>query len=715
MCDAACSTAMLRDLELKQAYHKPEDDIASEFYLPCLAEASRYDRAVGFFSSAIYVLAWPSLKCFVEKGGKIRLICSPVLSAADSDAVIAGYSAKLDSEQTAIIASEFSRMLSSSSSAKPAKVLSTLVALGVVDFRIAWIKGGGGGKVQRLFHDKLGIFTDSRDDVVAFKGSMNETWAGLSLDGNLESVDVFLSWSGDRERERVADEQSYFTRLWDDAFPGVDVRPFSKITIAELASSADIAHWEDLVDEICIELSASEKWAMTDARKPRPHQTSALEKWEEQGRRGILKHATGSGKTFTALCAVESAMEKGEVPLILVPSDLLRKQWTEELRNRFGPDLKLLVCGGGNTAWRTQQDLRRWTRESATVSNRAVLSTILTASSSSFIDLCSSGSHLFMVADEVHRLGALSAQKILELETGPRLGLSATPERAGDPDGTEAIFRYFGGIVPPPFTLQDAIAAGALTPYSYHIHRATLDQEEEERWSKLSNEIRVLYARLEASEREDASLRNKIRQKLIDRARIVKKAQMKPSVALRVVVNTYKRGSRWIVYCDDQEQLNDVLILLRSKIGNEVYEYHSAMSGDKAQTLALFHRSGGIVVSIRCLDEGIDIPSVDTALILASSKNPREYVQRRGRVLRKYEGKSVATIHDVLVTPTIVPDDPPNIAIVEGEIARAIEFGHSAINPGCVADLENLCIEYGLDFSSLSAAGVEDDEEDMDI
>jgi len=135
------------------------------------------------------------------------------------------------------------------------------------------------------------------------------------------------------------------------------------------------------------------------------------------------------------------------------------------------------------------------------------------------------------------------------------------------------------------------------------------------------------------------------------------------------------------------------------------------MTGDRERTLALFEQAGGIVVSIRCLDEGVDIPAVDSALILASSKNPREYVQQRGRVLRKHRGKSVAQVHDVLVTPTIDPEEPANTSIVGGEIVRAIEFGRSALNPSCVSDLERIAIEYGLDFDELRDVGVEDDDD----
>ncbi|RUV07152.1 DEAD/DEAH box helicase family protein, partial [Mesorhizobium sp. M5C.F.Ca.IN.020.32.2.1] len=161
-----------------------------------------------------------------------------------------------------------------------------------------------GGRPKRLFHDKVGILRDADGDQIAFKGSMNETWPGLARDGNLESVDVFASWRDEGELSRVRDEAEYFERLWNDDWPGVTVRPFPETARSAIVSAADAGRWPDFVDEICLELEKAARWSAeagkADGRTPRPHQVVALEAWEAGGRRGILKHATGSGKTFTA-------------------------------------------------------------------------------------------------------------------------------------------------------------------------------------------------------------------------------------------------------------------------------------------------------------------------------------------------------------------------------------------------------------------------------
>jgi superfamily II DNA or RNA helicase len=343
-----------------------------------------------------------------------------------------------------------------------------------------------------------------------------------------------------------------------------------------------------------------------------------------------------------------------------------------------------------------------------------VLATTPTASSEEFLGLCSQGEHLFVVADEVHRLGSPGAKAILSVASGPRLGLSATPRRAGDPTGTAAILNYFGDVVPPPFTIYDAIQANALTPYAYHVHRIELQQDEQQQWDALTSEIRKLTAQARgegiAADRTEA-LQGRLKMLLIRRARIVKGAREKPSAALRILSTTYSKGQRWIVYCDDRQQMTATRDLLRADGIEDVLEYHTAMEGDPARTLDLFTSHGGIVVSIRCLDEGVDIPAVSHALILASSKNPREYIQRRGRVLRKSPGKALAQIHDVLVSPSFSAEEPLETAILEGELARAIEFGQHAINPGCIADLMRLASEHQLDLARLASTG---DEEEGD-
>ena len=645
----------------------------------------------------------------------MRLICSPILSEGDHEALREGYSERAEILAGYAIAESFNQIMETEQFVKPAIVLASLVASGVIDCKIAWVGEEARGRPKRLFHDKVGILVDRFDDCVAFKGSMNETWPGLACDGNLESVDVFLSWRDEGERVRVVDEMEYFDRVWEDDWPGITARSLPDTARSAIISAADAGRWPEFVDEICLELDQAARWSAeagkAGGRIPRPHQVSALETWEANGRRGIFKHATGSGKTYTALCAIGDGLGRGEIPLVLVPSELLLKQWEGELRRTFNDaGFQMMICGGGYSRWRDGGRLRTWTRPGDGVP-RAVLATVQTGSTEEFCGLCVGGEHLFMVADEVHRLGADGTRRLLTLDTGARLGLSATPERAGDPEGTAALMEYFGGIVPPPFGLEDAIKAQALTPYAYNVHTVQLEDDERTAWREATDEFRRLYARsMAGSGKVSERLSARLKLLLIRRARIVKSARAKVALAAKVLAGVFQRGQRWIVYCDNQSQLVAVKQAISSVGIADVYEYHSAMPGDRSLTLQVFGDRGGVVVSIRCLDEGVDIPSVSHALILASSKNPREFIQRRGRVLRRSPGKSLAHLHDVVVAPEIDEEDAMGGAILKAELARAIEFGTHAINSGAVADLRRLAAAAGLDLSTLTGIGFETDD-----
>jgi superfamily II DNA or RNA helicase len=201
---------------------------------------------------------------------------------------------------------------------------------------------------------------------------------------------------------------------------------------------------------------------------------------------------------------------------------------------------------------------------------------------------------------------------------------------------------------------------------------------------------------------------------LIKRSRIAKTASAKIILAKEVLTRHFQRGQYWLVYCDSQEQLNEVMQCLRQE-GLPVNEYHSAMAGDPEQTLIWYSKYGGILVSIRCLDEGVDIPLVSHALILASSQNPREYIQRRGRVLRvphNPQMKSIAVIHDALVMPSSLGDEPSQTSLAKSEIARALEFGSGAINRGAVTTLLQVAVDIGLQVDELVDVGLEGDDDD---
>jgi superfamily II DNA or RNA helicase len=254
-----------------------------------------------------------------------------------------------------------------------------------------------------------------------------------------------------------------------------------------------------------------------------------------------------------------------------------------------------------------------------------------------------------------------------------------------------------------------------LVPYEYYPHFVSLTEEESEEWKTRSRVIRREMAIEGGGDTGTAgTFSQRLKLLLIQRARIAKKASGKLPLAVRLLTTEYRQGQSWLVYCEDISQLRALKLQLISA-GLPVDEYNTDMSGDPETTLQWFRRYGGVLVSVRCLDEGIDIPSVSHALILASSQNPREFIQRRGRVLRvdpNNPGKTQAIIYDALVLPEDLAQEPDQMSLVKSELARAVEFARGALNRNAEIDLLAKAIAIGLDPELVAGVGLEEDDDE---
>ncbi|ANC50591.1 Type III restriction protein, restriction subunit (plasmid) [Aurantiacibacter atlanticus] len=670
----------LASLDLETEYRSLKDDPVEKFYACCLREAKLYRRAAGYFRSSVFLVVGPAIVSFVRKGGRIELICSPALDAGDVERITEGY-AKRGSELASILIKQFDTLLANPQTALGAKTLATLIAVGSLDLKIAMRRDRRG-----IYHEKIGIFSDAQGNRVSFKGSANETWSGWSNDGNFESIEVFCSWRGGLEADRIDKHDAHFDRLWSAKDEDIEV-----CSLPETAKE----YFEKFASPDLASLPSEETIEKMPRRVPMPHQANAIERWIKAGRRGIFEHATGSGKTFTAITAIRQHILEGKPALILVPSRLLLSQWADEVADEI-PEAALLLAGAGNNKWRGSGRLPAMTDADVSLGPRIIISTMPTAASEEFRANVTAGDHLLVVADEVHQIGSRENSKFLATEAGARLGLSATPKRYGDSEGTERIFSYFGPIVLPKITLMDAVDAGRLVCYEYHPHPVHLSATEAEDWLIQSRAISKEIARSKSDNEGRKALSERARMMLIKRARIAKKAAAKVSLATRVMVEEFEPGQSWLVYCEDGDQLAEVLNALRES-GLDPIEYHSSMEGDREATMDWFRRFGGILVSIRCLDEGVDIPAVSHALILASSQNPRQFIQRRGRVLRKSPGKDIAVIHDAIVTPVNPDEEEDQMGLLRAELVRSVEFAKNAINQMAAANLREIAIEMGID------------------
>ena len=683
----------LSTLPLDSHYRTGERDPVTGFYKPCLDASVSYDRAVGYFRSSIFAVIGQPFLDFARRGGKARFICSPSITEEDAKAIESGYLQREQAIERAI-AKDVDELLSDPASDHRAKLLATFIKFGPLDIKVA-IRSGGNG----IYHEKIGIFTDGNSHHVSFLGSANETWSAWHAEGNHESIEVFRSWLSTDEI-RVQSHLKIFDLLWKGETLGVDTIEFPEAQRRKILSVAAPGLDDPTVD--------TPRPMNSGRRRLMPHQAKAIELWEKAGRRGVFEHATGSGKTFTAIEAIKKHLTTGEPALVLVPSQLLHEQWKREILEEI-PDASVLMAGSGHIKWKDRGRLRSQTSPGLGM-NRVVIATMQTASTDAFINGLYQGDHLLIVADEIHQIGSPKNSIALTIQSGASLGLSATPIRYGDPEGTQRIFTRFGSVIPPAITLQDAIAAGRLVNYEYFPHAVHLSDEESELWKKLTKQISFELAKSKKND-NSTGLSDKAKMLLIQRSRIAKKARVKTGLATNVIKKEFTEGQSWLVYCEDSDQLNEMLLKLRAE-GLRPLEYHSNMSGEKADALNWFKKFGGVLVSIKCLDEGVDIPAVSHAFILASSQNPRQFIQRRGRVLRKSAEKNLAVIHDAIVVPIDSESESEQISLLKAELIRALEFANSALNKGAGADLRRIALEMGIDPSPDGEAAIEEDQEE---
>jgi len=411
--------------------------------------------------------------------------------------------------------------------------------------------------------------------------------------------------------------------------------------------------------------------------------------------------------------------------VILVPSKLLLNQWNGIVHD-FYPNVPILLAGGGNN-WKENPHKRMF------VSNikkpRIIIATMSTASSDEFIQYIRQAREPILIADEAHRIGSPTHRKIVQsVLFKEKLGLSATPERLFDTEGDQIIKKNFGEEpvyeLPIGGTVKlskdddelSPILGKFLTRYDYYFEIIHLTEDEQEEWDEWSNKIKrfvVSHPETRGIDGNSKSDSKKLELMFIQRARILKKASGKTRIAVKVLSEKYSENSRWIIYCEDEDQMNQIInIIKKEKPEITALAYHSNMSDDERErTLQFFERHPSVIVSIRCLDEGVDIPVVDGAIILASSTNPRQYIQRRGRVLRKAKGKRRATIVDVLVLPEEESDNL--LPVVRSELSRAWNFAKNAENSEITHELWQIGKRYGSDLIMDEQLGLYEEETEV--
>jgi DNA phosphorothioation system restriction enzyme len=687
----------------QRRYRGSRAKLLREFYLPCLGAAVDYRRAVGFFTSEVLSAATSGISAFIQSDGSMRLVASPRLEAEDVRAINDGYRLRDQVVEERLVESLNPRSFPDPVRERLA-LLAWLIAYGRLEIKIALVKTSGG---YGLYHEKFGAFTDGEGHTVAFGGSANETIGGLV--SNYESIDVFRSWileDVDRVQEKVED----FEALWSDETEDLVVFDFpdaAKQRLLELkppSRPTTEPAWDDNTEnEVPSGSSEGRGWGEPSLPKGitlREYQKLAVKRWLEAEGKGILRMATGTGKTITALGLVSILFEslqrqgRGMVCVIVCPFKHLVTQWAE-VAKPFG--VFPLKCFESGATW--QPYLRQGVDAvnggyapflMAVVTNR-------TLQSPAFVETVARANQgtLLIVGDEVHNLGTETYMEALPGQARYRLGLSATPERWFDPTGTESLLGYFGPVVYE-LGLAEAIEIDALCHYTYQPHFVCLSDEEHAKYIALSRRIATLLASDPDRDIEGGPSSGPLEALLFARARLVASAENKLDV-LRTIMEPLRGSTHNLIYCGDgrvesesseetQRQIEAVVHLLGIDLGMATNSYTADTYLDDRAALRRRFAAGDLqnLVAIRCLDEGMDIPETRRAVILASSSNPKQWIQRRGRVLRRSKGKKLAEIHDLLVVPqpSELSDQEYNIErrLVRRELERVIEFAGLANN-----------------------------------
>lgn len=450
---------------------------------------------------------------------------------------------------------------------------------------------------------------------------------------------------------------------------------------------------------------------------PRPHQTKAIQNFKMNNFQTLLAMATGTGKTLTSLFAANELSKRTDLKsiLIIVPLKDLVDQWQKDVEKYFSGEIIPIHSG---LDWKEKLSELNILRILKNNSNRKISmeSTKMTSEKiviiTTYDSFCQNSEKILssleaektlIIADEVHKFGAETYSQKLPEEIKFRLGLSATPKRPYDGKETATIFDYFCPSQNPyEFTIQDAIQADMLCHYEYHPTIVTLTDFEMEDYENISEKISKLSVIVNNSKNTNKESKKNLEQLLKERHRIIERAENKKDLFLEIMLHEIEKyPNKTIVFCPDgkDECGNDFLQMYKTELWKalvsrgKIVRMSEYVQGTKREIIESFTKGAiDILFAKQRLNEGIDIPAAKRAFFVASSTSEREFIQRRGRVLRKSPetNKKLAEIFDFIVVPTDLNSTYAQ-SITQNEINRAMDFAKTADN---YAEIEEKLRKY---------------------
>ena len=732
---------MLKDILLKNSYSSGFAE-PREFFTEALIESKSFDLGLGFFSSSgIRSLSY-GFALFVANGGKMRVVINDVLSEADKRAIILGQKDKVADELCERIISDIEKMKETFSQADELffRCFSYLISIKRIEF-VATLSAKGG-----LAHDKYGIFTDSKGDKVAFIGSANFSHTALEL--NSETITVFSSW---KDSERVSEYQEMFDNSWEHDTSHLIHIPIERVkayvlndfkaanTLELIKAGISLREIEDatnssieikpLPQKLLDKLEQKEMEPRFPFPCERKAQILAYKAWKQNDNKGIFAMATGTGKTVTALnCALKEWQQNNYYKLIIVvPTQALALQWEKEAK---AFNFQNIVSTHTEKDWKSI--LSRYATNSIFNSKKNIViittyATFILKHFQSFLYSVKNSEDFIFIADEAHNLGAAGPIKKLPIFINNRIGLSATPERIYDEIGSSQLYDFFNSKPPKytyRFTMKEAIEQGILCHYDYTPVFVELTNIEMSEYRKVTDQLRKFL------DPETGKYKPEAEMLLMKRKRIIHKAENKKVAIIRMLDDLtsesklkytfvfvpegyepdYSVSDSYNIAKEDMHLIDEYSDIFRERR----YHYHKFISGlEDAPEILKGFASGDIdvLLSMKCLDEGVDVPRAENAIFLSSTGNPRQFIQRRGRVLRKHQDKEKAHIWDMVVVPPDISENLDNSIeknLFLGEVKRIINFASLADNRVSIiySKLNDICMTLGIDLFQI----LEDEE-----
>ena len=697
---------------IRGSYSTDKHNVLGDFYIPTLTNATSYDRAVGYFSSKALLHIIQGLDGLIANGGKMRLVIGSALTDEEYDAIKNNKPTSLTLQKK--LFDDFSETW---------KELVNLKLSELVKHRLnvfSWLANTNKLEIQfavrkiGMFHKKIGVI-EGDDFTVVFNGSLNET--ERAFEDNSENFDVYRSWREQAFEDHGKEHIKEFKDVWEnkenntitfgipskcyeeikahwgsDRPPKTDLEKKAAKKIAEMFAKKEEEEEEDEGDDL-IDFEydfIQPKFPKKLGGKPyqiKTHQLTALEKWKAKDYKGIMALATGAGKTITSIHgAVELSQEKRLIVVVAVPYRVLAEQWVDVLR-LFNIDP--IKCW---SPFKWNAELTNEISNFKLGFTNFVGIVVVNASlkNSKFQDKINDipSDNILFIGDECHHHGEKGLQNKLP-DAHYRLGLSATPWSRNEDELRVSLESYYGKIVET-YTLQRAMDEKILTQYKYNIYPVTLNDEEAESYEDISNQISKMVAiKLQGGSINDAVLQNLS----FKRARLLDSLEDKFTKLEELIKNRkpspftlFYSGSGSIESDDDPDDDNASTRTI-SRITQILDKYYwnssqfTAYESDieRKDILESFKsKSIEAIAAIKVLDEGFDVPMCQEAYITASSRNERQFIQRRGRILRRSEGKTEAIIHDFIILHN--DSNPAFRTLAENELIRVKEFYSSALN-----------------------------------